>query len=61
VQKGKITVNGTALIEQALIYPINGSVTVVHDGGEVKSYIYDNTLVIYAQNTTIFSVVLNGD
>jgi len=59
VQKGKITVNGTALIEQALYYPINGSVTVVHDGGEVKSCICDNTLVIYAQNTTIYSVAVN--
>ena len=56
VQKGKITVNGTALIEQVLWYPVNGSVTVVHDGGEVKSCICDNTLVIYAQNTTIYSV-----
>jgi len=56
VQKGKITVNGTALIEQTLYYPINGSITVVHDGGEVKSCVCDNTLVIYAQNTTIFSV-----
>ena len=60
VQKGKITINGTALIEQTLYYPINGSIIVAHDGGEVKSYICDNTLVIYAQNTTIFSVVLNG-
>jgi regulator of RNase E activity RraA len=60
VQKGKITVNGTALIEQTLYYPLNGSIMVVHSGGEVKLSIYDNTLVIYAQNTTIFSVVLNG-
>lgn len=58
VQKGKITVNGTALIEQTLYYPINGSITVVHDGGEVKSCICDNTLVIYAQNTTICSVII---
>jgi len=61
VQKGKIMINGTALIEQTLHYPINQnfSITVVHDGGEVKSCICDNTLVIYAQNATIFSVVLN--
>ena len=60
VQKGKITINGTALIEQTLYYPINGSIIVVHSGGEVKSSIYDNTIVIYAQNTTIFSVIING-
>ena len=59
VQKGKITINGTALIEQTLYYPINGSIIVVHNGGEVKSSIYDNTIVIYAQNTTIFSVVID--
>jgi len=60
VQKGKITINGTALIEQTLYYPLNGSIMVVHSGGEVKSSIYDNTIVIYAKNTTIFSVIING-
>jgi hypothetical protein len=61
VQKGKITINGTALIEQTLYYPVNPnfSITVVHapHSGEVKWYICDNTLVIYAQNTTIYSVI----
>jgi len=60
VGKGKITVNGTALIEQTLYYPINGSIAVVHDGGEVRTCICDNTLVIYARNTTIYSVVLTS-
>jgi len=60
VQKGKITINGTALIEQTLYYPINGSITVMYDGGKVKWYICDNTLVIYAQNTSIFSVILTS-
>ena len=60
VQKGKITINGTALIEQTLYYPLNESIMVVHSGGEVKSSIYDNTIVIYAKNTTIFSVIING-
>jgi hypothetical protein len=59
VQKGKITVNGTALIEQTLYYPINESITVEHShSGEVKWWIYDNTLVIYAENTTICSVII---
>jgi hypothetical protein len=58
VQKGKITINGTALIEQTLHYPINESITVMHDGGKVKWCICDNTLVIYAQNTTICSVII---
>ena len=60
VGKGKITVNGTALIEQTLYYPINGSIAVVHDGGEVRTCICNNTLVIYARNTTIYSVVLTS-
>ena len=60
VQKGKIIINGTALIEQTLYYPVNGSIMVVHSGGEVKSSIYDNNIVIYAKNTTIFSVIING-
>ena len=60
VQKGKIIINGTALIEQTLYYPVNGSIMVVHSGGEVKLSIYDNNIVIYAKNTTIFSVIING-
>ncbi|CDF81354.1 hypothetical membrane protein [Sulfolobus monocaudavirus SMV1] len=60
VQKGKIIINGTALIEQALYYPVNGSITVVHDGGEVKACICDNIVVIYAKNTAIFSVILTS-
>jgi len=62
VQKGKITINGTALIEQALYYPINGSITVEHSqSGEVKWWIYDNTLVIYVENSTICSVIITGN
>jgi len=61
VQKGKITVNGTALIEQTLYYPLNGSITVMHShSGEVKWWVYSNTLVIYAQNATIYSVILTS-
>ena len=61
VQKGKITINGTALIEQTLYYPLNGSITVMHShSGEVKWWVYSNTLVIYAQNATIYSVILTS-